>query len=306
MMAKLKVTIDQDSGYCFGVEYAIRMAEDAMEESDKLYCLGDIVHNDMEVNRLYDKGLRVINHEDLKELSDCKVLIRAHGEPPETYRIAMENNIELIDASCPVVLKLQNRVKNAHDKMCSDKGQIVIYGKKGHAEVTGLDGQTNGNAIIIMDESDLDKIDFKRPVTLFSQTTKSTTGFYAIKEKIENRLQEAQENSKEGQLANLNANDSICRQVSNREPKLKEFSNQHDVVLFVSGKKSSNGKALYQVCKAQNDNSYFIESDDEIEQNWFEGFESVGICGATSTPMWLMEKVRNFVENIEHKSLQSC
>ncbi len=305
-MAKLKVTIDQDSGYCFGVEYAIRMAEDAMEESDKLYCLGDIVHNDMEVNRLYDKGLRVINHEDLKELSDCKVLIRAHGEPPETYRIAMENNIELIDASCPVVLKLQNRVKNAHDKMCSDKGQIVIYGKKGHAEVTGLDGQTNGNAIIIMDESDLDKIDFKRPVTLFSQTTKSTTGFYAIKEKIENRLQEAQENSKEGQLANLNANDSICRQVSNREPKLKEFSNQHDVVLFVSGKKSSNGKALYQVCKAQNDNSYFIESDDEIEQNWFEGFESVGICGATSTPMWLMEKVRNFVENIEHKSLQSC
>lgn len=305
-MSKLKVTIDQDSGYCFGVEYAIRMAEDAMEESNKLYCLGDIVHNDMEVNRLYNKGLRVINHDDLKQLHDCKVLIRAHGEPPETYRIAMENNIELIDASCPVVLKLQNRVKNAHDKMCSDKGQIVIYGKKGHAEVTGLDGQTNGNAIIVMDESDLEKIDFKRPVTLFSQTTKSTTGFYAIKEKIENRLKQAQAALSETQSAKLNANDSICRQVSNREPKLKEFSNQHDVVLFVSGKKSSNGKALYQVCKAQNANSYFIESDVEIDNNWFEGIRSVGICGATSTPMWLMEKVKNFVENIEHESLQSC
>lgn len=305
-MAKLKVTIDQDSGYCFGVEYAIRMAEDAMEDTEKLYCLGDIVHNDMEVKRLYNKGLRVINHDELKQLHDCKVLIRAHGEPPETYKVAMENNIELIDASCPVVLKLQNRVKNAHDKMCSDKGQIVIYGKKGHAEVTGLDGQTNGNAIIVMDESDLDKIDFNRPVTLFSQTTKSTTGFYDIKEKIEKRLKQAQANIKEEQSAKLNANDSICRQVSNREPKLNVFSQQHDVILFVSGKKSSNGKALYQVCKAQNSNSYFIESEDEIESSWFEGFETVGICGATSTPMWLMEKVKNFVENIEHQSLQSC
>ncbi|WP_296619805.1 4-hydroxy-3-methylbut-2-enyl diphosphate reductase [Marivirga sp.] len=306
MMSKLKVTIDQDSGYCFGVEYAIRMAEDAMEDSDKLYCLGDIVHNDMEVKRLFNKGLRVINHEELQELHDCKVLIRAHGEPPETYRIAMENNIELIDASCPVVLKLQNRVKNAHDKMCTDKGQIVIYGKKGHAEVTGLDGQTNGNAIIVMDETDLEEIDFKRPVTLFSQTTKSTSGFYNIKEKIENRLKLAQADLKEGNSAMLNANDSICRQVSNREPKLKEFSKQHDVVLFVSGKKSSNGKALYQVCKAQNVNSYFIENEEEVDSSWFEGRESVGICGATSTPMWLMETVKNFVENIEHQSLQSC
>ncbi len=305
-MSKLKVTIDQDSGYCFGVEYAIRMAEDAMEDSDKLYCLGDIVHNDMEVKRLFNKGLRVINHEELQELHDCKVLIRAHGEPPETYRIAMENNIELIDASCPVVLKLQNRVKNAHDKMCTDKGQIVIYGKKGHAEVTGLDGQTNGNAIIVMDETDLEEIDFKRPVTLFSQTTKSTSGFYNIKEKIENRLKLAQADLKEGNSAMLNANDSICRQVSNREPKLKEFSKQHDVVLFVSGKKSSNGKALYQVCKAQNVNSYFIENEEEVDSSWFEGRESVGICGATSTPMWLMETVKNFVENIEHQSLQSC
>ncbi|MGJ3233928.1 4-hydroxy-3-methylbut-2-enyl diphosphate reductase [Marivirga sp.] len=305
MMGKLKVTIDQDSGYCFGVEYAIRMAEDAMEDAGKLYCLGDIVHNDMEVKRLYEKGLRVINHEDLKDLQDCKVLIRAHGEPPETYRVAMENNIELIDASCPVVLKLQNRVKNAHDKMCTDKGQIVIYGKKGHAEVTGLDGQTNGNAIIVMDDSDLEKIDFSRPVTLFSQTTKSTKGFYDIKKKIEDRLK-IQQAAKQEQSATLNANDSICRQVSNREPKLTEFSKQHDVILFVSGKKSSNGKALYQVCKSQNPNSYFIENEDELNVEWFEGKESVGICGATSTPMWLMEKVKKYVENIEHESLLSC
>lgn len=305
MTDKLKVTIDQDSGYCFGVEYAIKMAEDAMEDSGKLYCLGDIVHNDMEVKRLYQKGLRVINHDDLKDLQNCKVLIRAHGEPPETYRVAMENNIELIDASCPVVLKLQNRVKNAHDKMCTDKGQIVIYGKKGHAEVTGLDGQTNGNAIIVMDESDLEKIDFTRPVTLFSQTTKSTKGFYSIKKKIEDRLK-IQQAAKEETTTPFNANDSICRQVSNREPKLKEFSNQHDVILFVSGKKSSNGKALYQVCKSQNDNSYFIENESEVNINWLLEKESVGICGATSTPMWLMEKVKKYIENIEHESPVSC
>jgi 4-hydroxy-3-methylbut-2-enyl diphosphate reductase len=306
MMDKLEVTIDQDSGYCFGVEYAIRMAEDAMDDADKLYCLGDIVHNDMEVKRLYKKGLRVINHDELETLRDCKVLIRAHGEPPETYRIAMKNNIELIDASCPVVLKLQNRVKNAHDKMCTDKGQIVIYGKKGHAEVTGLDGQTNGKAIIVAEESDLDKIDFKRPVTLFSQTTKSTKGFYDIKEKIENRLSVAQKDVEQEKTIALNANDSICRQVSNREPKLKSFSNQHDVVLFVSGRKSSNGKALYQVCLAQNPNSFFIENEEEVKLEWFDGKQTVGICGATSTPMWLMEKVKTFVEDIEHESLASC
>jgi 4-hydroxy-3-methylbut-2-enyl diphosphate reductase len=276
-----------------------------MENSGKLYCLGDIVHNDMEVKRLYSKGLRVINHDDLRDLHDCKVLIRAHGEPPETYRIAMENNIELIDASCPVVLKLQNRVKNAHDKMCTDKGQIVIYGKKGHAEVTGLDGQTNGNAIIVMDDSDLEKIDFSRPVTLFSQTTKSTKGFYDIKKKIEDRLKIQQATNNDANIP-LNANDSICRQVSNREPKLKEFSKQHDVILFVSGKKSSNGKALYQVCKSQNPYSYFIENEEELETAWFDDKKSVGICGATSTPMWLMEKVKNYVENAEHESLLNC
>ena len=302
-MNNIKVTIDTGSGYCFGVEYAIKMAEDAMEEAGSLYCLGDIVHNDLEVKRLNEKGLKVIDHDDLKQLSNCRVLIRAHGEPPETYKIALDNNIELIDASCPVVLKLQNRVKNAHDKMCVDNGQTVIYGKKGHAEVTGLTGQTKGEAIIVMEEADLDQIDFTRPVTLFSQTTKSTAGFYKIKELIDERIKEA---TQEENSELLNANDSICRQVSNREPRLIEFSQQHDLILFVSGKKSSNGKALYQVCKKHNENSFFIEDVNEINSEWLEGVQTVGICGATSTPMWLMEKVKSYIENLKQPEAISC
>lgn len=287
------VTIDKNSGYCFGVEYAIQMAEDEMEQNGQLYCLGDIVHNDMEVKRLYEKGLRVISREELNELRDCKVLIRAHGEPPETYQVALQNNIELIDASCPVVLKLQNRVKHAYDKMTECQGQIVIYGQQGHAEVIGLTGQTGKNAIIVTTAEDLQKIDFSRPVTLFSQTTKSTKGFYEIKELIEKRMEEVQG---ELTMADFNANDSICRQVSNREPQLIKFSEEHDVVIFVSGKKSSNGKALYSVCKQINDRSYFIENEEELNPEWFEGAESVGICGATSTPMWLMERVSRHIE----------
>ncbi len=300
MTDNLKVTIDQESGYCFGVEYAIRMAEDAMDESGMLYCLGDIVHNDMEVKRLHKKGLRVIDHQELENLSNCKVLIRAHGEPPETYKIALKNNIELIDASCPVVLKLQNRIKNSYDKMESEKGQIVIYGKKGHAEVAGLTGQTNGNAIIVMEDDDLSQIDFSRPVTLFSQTTKSTAGFYRIKNIIEERIKLAKLDAPTDLEQNIfNANDSICRQVSNREPRLTKFSQEYDIILFVSGKKSSNGKALYQVCKQNNENSYFIENEDDIQADWFINAETVGICGATSTPMWLMDNIKNFIENKE-------
>jgi 4-hydroxy-3-methylbut-2-enyl diphosphate reductase len=289
----MEVTIDKNSGYCFGVEFAIKMAEDEMEHSEKLYCLGDIVHNDMEVNRLSEKGLVVIDREQLSQLTDCKVLIRAHGEPPETYRTAIENNIELIDASCPVVLKLQNRVKNAFDKMEREEGQIVIYGKKGHAEVIGLTGQTLEKAIVVMEESDLDKIDFARPVTLFSQTTKSTKGFYEISGKIEERIK-----ASKGELAELdyNANDSICRQVSNREPQLQRFAKENDVILFVSGKKSSNGKALYQVCLKENPRSFFIENETELDLEWFSKGEKVGICGATSTPMWLMERVKEYLD----------
>ncbi len=296
----MQVTIDKNSGYCFGVEFAIKMAEDEMEQSDKLYCLGDIVHNDMEVKRLSEKGLVVIDRDQLQELTNCKVLIRAHGEPPETYRTAIENNIELIDASCPVVLKLQHRVKTAFDKMEKEQGQIVIYGKKGHAEVIGLTGQTLEKAIVVMGESDLDKIDFNRPVTLFSQTTKSTKGFYEISQKIEERIKKAKRELTE---LDYNANDSICRQVSNREPQLKKFAEDNDVILFVSGKKSSNGKALYQVCLNQNPRSYFVENETELDPEWFHFGDKVGICGATSTPMWLMEQVKSYVESMEEKFL---
>jgi 4-hydroxy-3-methylbut-2-enyl diphosphate reductase len=284
----MKITIDQNSGYCFGVEYAIQMAEDELEESKTLYCLGDIVHNDMEVERLFEKGLRIIDHEQLKELRDCKVLIRAHGEPPETYQIALKNNIELIDASCPVVLKLQNRVKNSYERIKNNDGQVVIYGKQGHAEVAGLSGQTNSEAIVVMEDSDLDKIDFSKPSVLFSQTTKSTKGFYDMKSKIEDKYLS---HSLKSLDESFEAHDSICRQVSNREPKMKTFAQEHDVIIFVSGKKSSNGKALYQVCKKQNERSYFISSSEELNPDWFKNNDSVGICGATSTPMWLMEKV---------------
>jgi len=291
----MEVTIDKNSGYCFGVEYAIQMAEDEMEGNEKLYCLGDIVHNDMEVRRLRQKGLEVIDREQLKCLTDCKVLIRAHGEPPETYRLAVENNIQLIDASCPVVLKLQHRVKNAFDKMETEEGQIVIYGKKGHAEVIGLTGQTLEKAIVVMEDADLELIDFSRPVTLFSQTTKSTKGFYELKDKIAKRIEEAKGFLSE---VNFSANDSICRQVSNREPQLRNFAAENDVIIFVSGKKSSNGKALYQVCYQTNKRSYFVESEDEINPLWFKATDKVGICGATSTPMWLMEQVKGYITTL--------
>jgi len=287
----MEVTIDKNSGYCFGVEFAIQMAEDEMRDGD-LYCLGDIVHNSMEVKRLNAKGLKIIDREDLSDIKDSKVLIRAHGEPPETYEMALKNNIELVDASCPVVLKLQNRVKLAFDKMEEVDGQIVIYGKNGHAEVIGLTGQTNNKAVIVMTEDDLDQIDFNKPVTLFSQTTKSTKGFYKIKGQIEDRIKEAKGSFEE---LDFNANDSICRQVSNREPQLQKFSNEKDVIIFVSGKKSSNGKALYGVCKQENERSYFVENENEVDLSWFKPEDSVGICGATSTPMWLMENVADHI-----------
>jgi 4-hydroxy-3-methylbut-2-enyl diphosphate reductase len=291
----MEVTIDKNSGYCFGVEFAIQMAEDELVNGERLYCLGDIVHNSMEVKRLNDKGLEVINKEQLNSLHDCKVLIRAHGEPPETYETALRNNIELIDASCPVVLKLQNRVKNAYDKIKTEHGQVVIYGQKGHAEVIGLAGQTNNEAIIVTDFDDLTQIDFSRPISFFSQTTKSTDGFYKMKSEIEERVKNYQ-TEKNPNPNLLDYNDSICRQVSNREPQLQKFAQEHDAIVFVSGKKSSNGKALFSVCKSVNANSYFVESEDEIEMSWFKDSQTIGICGATSTPLWLMERVQGFIE----------
>lgn len=289
----MRIEIDEKSGYCFGVEFAIQMAEDEMLEGKELYCLGDIVHNSMEVERLHKKGLRIITHEQLKQLKDCKVLIRAHGEPPATYQIAIQNNIELIDASCPVVLKLQNRVKNAYDQAMKKNGQLVIYGKHGHAEVTGLTGQTGYNAIVVMNEEDLEKIDFSRPITLFSQTTKSTKGFYELKRILEEKI----ENKGMLSLSEFDAHDSICRQVSNREPNMEKFSKKHDVILFVAGKKSSNGKALFNVCLSHNQRSYFVESEREIDLSLIQADDSVGICGATSTPTWLMNQVSDFLES---------
>ena len=293
----MKITIDSNSGYCFGVEYAIQMAEDEMENGEGLYCLGDIVHNNMEIERLAAKGLKIISKEDLKELRDCKVLIRAHGEPPETYQLALQNNITLIDASCPVVLKLQNRVKHSYDKAKENEGQIIIYGQKGHAEVIGISGQTEDNAIIVTTEEDLQQVDFSRPIALYSQTTKSTAGFYKMKAAIEDRIN-AQGKNADNPLF-FDANDSICRQVSNREPQLQKFASDNNVVVFVSGKKSSNGKALYQVCKSVNPRSYFIENESELDASWFAPSDSIGICGATSTPMWLMQQVSEAITQLD-------
>lgn len=277
MKYDLTVTIDKASGFCFGVVYAIDMAEDILDQEDYLYCLGDIVHNDEEVKRLTDKGLRIIDHEQLAALRNEKVLIRAHGEAPSTYQLALENNLTLIDASCPVVLKLQNRIKNSHD----DNEQILIFGKHGHAEVVGLQGQTDGKAIVFMDIAELDEVNLPSKFTLYSQTTKSTDKFYQIKEELISRGYE------------VKANDTICRQVSNRYGDLEKFVGNFDKILFVSGKKSSNGKVLYDVCKKFNDASYFISNIEEIDKTWFSAKDRVGICGATSTPMWLMEQVKH-------------
>jgi 4-hydroxy-3-methylbut-2-enyl diphosphate reductase len=275
-MKHLQVQIDDHSGFCFGVVYAIEMAEDILEEQGYLYCLGDIVHNDEEVSRLTRKGLKIIDHADLYQLKDEKVLIRAHGEPPSTYELSIKNNLTLIDASCPVVLKLQNRIKNSFDK----EDNIYIYGKHGHAEVIGLLGQTNNKAVVFQDISELDIPNLPKNITLYSQTTKSTDKFYEINEILrENGI-------------TVNTNDTICRQVSNRDKELRSFAEKFDKIVFVSGTKSSNGKVLYNVCKEKNKHTFFVSNPDQIESVWFSPGDRVGICGATSTPMWLMEQVR--------------
>ncbi len=275
-MLDLRVQIDPNSGFCFGVIYAIQMAEDILDEQGYLYCLGDIVHNDEEVQRLQQRGLRIINHDDYRQLKNEHVLIRAHGEPPATYQTALENNLNLIDASCPVVLKLQNRIKTSYDK----KEQIFIYGKHGHAEVVGLLGQTNNNAVVFENVEELLQHELPANITLYSQTTKSTNNFYRIKNLLEDKGYQ------------VNANDTICRQVSNRDLDLRKFAGRFDKIVFVSGTKSSNGKVLYQVCKETNPNTFFISKVEELQPGWFSANESVGICGATSTPMWLMEDVQ--------------
>jgi len=279
-MMNLRVYIDQHSGFCFGVVYAIEMAEEILDEQGYLYCLGDIVHNDEEVNRLTKKGLRIIDHEELKSLTDEKVLIRAHGEPPSTYELAINNNLTLIDASCPVVLKLQNRIKNSYDK----DETIYIYGKHGHAEVIGLLGQTSNNAVVFQDINELDLDTLPKNLTLYSQTTKSTDKFYEINDILREKG------------ITVNTNDTICRQVSNRDKELRDFADKFDKIVFVSGTKSSNGKVLYNVCKEKNPNTYFVSNAEQVDPAWFNESDSVGICGATSTPMWLMEDIKNRLE----------
>lgn len=274
------VEIDSKSGFCFGVTAAIRKAEEVLDKEGTLYCLGDIVHNTAEVERLQNKGLITITHEDMKRLRDVKVLLRAHGEPPSTYALAKQNNIEIIDATCPVVLQLQRRIKAAWEADTAKESQIVIYGKKGHAEVNGLVGQTAGEAIVVQDVAELERLDPGKKIDLYSQTTSSLEGFREMVGEIETR------HGKE----NLRWSDTICRQVANRMTGIKEFAAAHEVVIFVCGAKSSNGKVLYEACREVNPRSYFISSPAELRPEWTQGARSIGICGATSTPAWLMEE----------------
>ena len=286
-MAK-NIEIDEGSGFCFGVTTAIKKAEEELSRGTQLYCLGDIVHNGMECERLKRLGLVTINHEEMSNLHNATVLLRAHGEPPATYRLADTNNIEIIDATCPVVLQLQRRIKAQYESL--PESQIVIFGKNGHAEVLGLVGQTQGHAIVIEKYDDVMMLDFTRDIYLYSQTTKSLDEFHRIIEYIQQHI---------SPNATFKSFDTICRQVANRMPNIKAFASRHDLVLFVCGHKSSNGKVLYGECKSVNPNTYQIEGPDEINPSWLKGVSTVGICGATSTPKWLMEQCRDAIETLE-------
>lgn len=291
----MRIEIDEGSGFCFGVTTAIKKAEEELTMGKTLYCLGDIVHNGMEVERLHDRGLVTINHEELKQLHDVKVLLRAHGEPPETYEIARRNNIEIIDATCPVVLQLQKRIKRQFETQYQSPlplggagggVQLVIFGKNGHAEVLGLVGQTNNQAIVVESLDDVKRLDFTRDIYLYSQTTKSLDEFRRIIEYIQSHISPS---------ATFQSFDTICRQVANRMPNIASFAARHDLILFVSGRKSSNGKVLFHECERVNPNSHHIESAVEIDSSWLKNIETVGICGATSTPKWLMEECRDAI-----------
>lgn len=277
----MQIEIDNGSGFCFGVTTAIKKAEEELAKGGKLYCLGDIVHNGMEVERLHHAGLITINHDELRQLKGVKVLLRAHGEPPATYALAAQNNIEIIDATCPVVLQLQKRIKKQYDS--NPDAQIVIFGKTGHAEVLGLMGQTDNKAIVIERLDDVRRLDFQRDIYLYSQTTKSLDEFHRI-------IAYCQQHIVEGAV--FKSFDTICRQVANRMPNIASFAAKHDMILFVCGRKSSNGKVLFKECKSVNPNSYQIESAQEIDSTWLKNVNTVGICGATSTPKWLMEQCR--------------
>lgn len=281
----LQIEIDNGSGFCFGVTTAIKKAEEELADGNKLYCLGDIVHNGMEVERLHAHGLLTINHDEMTRLHDVKVLLRAHGEPPATYAMAEANHIHIIDATCPVVLQLQRRIKRQYD--ADPNAQIVIFGKNGHAEVLGLVGQTQGHAVVVESLDDVKQLDLSRNTYLYSQTTKSLDEFHRIIEYIQEHI---------APTATFRSFDTICRQVANRMPNIANFASRHDIILFVCGHKSSNGKVLFNECKRVNENSFLVEKPEEIDLSWFVGKQSVGICGATSTPKWLMEQCRDYIE----------
>ncbi|MBQ6227044.1 MAG: 4-hydroxy-3-methylbut-2-enyl diphosphate reductase [Prevotella sp.] len=280
----LQIEIDSDSGFCFGVTTAINKAEEKLATDKTLYCLGDIVHNGMECERLREMGLITINHNQLSKLNNTKVLLRAHGEPPETYALAERNNIEIVDATCPVVLQLQRRIKKMYDSF--PEAQIVIFGRNGHAEVLGLVGQTNNNAVVVENIEDVQRLDFNRDIYLYSQTTKSLDEFHHIIEYIQQHIAPG---------ATFKSFDTICRQVANRMPNIAAFAARHDLILFVSGGKSSNGKVLFKECASVNPNSHQVESPDQIDMRWLDDVGTVGICGATSTPKWLMEQCRDTI-----------
>lgn len=286
------IEIDKKSGFCFGVVNAIQKAEEELVKGETLYCLGDIVHNGQEVDRLTALGLITITHEEFEKLHDVKVLLRAHGEPPSTYETAKRNNITLVDASCPVVLKLQSRIKKAHETVPTPDTQIVIYGHHGHAEVNGLVGQIDGKAIVIEDESELDKVDFTKNIRLFSQTTKSLSGFNQLVQTVQSKMENG---------ANLEFSDTICRQVANRIPNITTFAQQNDIIVFVSGKKSSNGKVLFEHAKSINPQTYIVSEPDELDELNIDLTKKIGICGATSTPRWLMEAVMEKLIKMESK-----
>ena len=281
---EVQIEIDHGSGFCFGVTTAIKKAEEELAAGNTLYCLGDIVHNGMEVQRQHQQALITIDHEEFKKLHNVKVLLRAHGEPPETYEIAERNHIEIIDATCPVVLALQRRIKKQYQN--KSEAQVVIFGKNGHAEVLGLVGQTKSKAIVIEKFDDVTKLDFSKDINLYSQTTKSLDEFHRIIDYIQQHISPG---------ASFKSFDTICRQVANRMPNIADFAARHDVILFVSGQKSSNGKVLFAECKSVNPNSHQIESADEIQFEWLKDAHTVGICGATSTPKWLMEECRDYI-----------
>jgi 4-hydroxy-3-methylbut-2-enyl diphosphate reductase len=287
--------IDKRSGFCFGVQNAVEVAEEALLKGEKVYSLGPIVHNDKEVERLSDLGLVTINQEQFKKLSNCKVLIRAHGEPPETYLIAEKNNITIIEATCPIVKKLQSRIRKAWLEAKETAGQIVIFGKKDHAEVAGLLGHTENEGILITGPDDLDQIDTSRPISLFSQTTMHLHDYQNFADLLRAEIRKKGINDPDKLLT---VNNTICGQIANREPHLSSFAGKHDVVVFVSGRESSNGKMLYSICKSINPDTYFVSSPDEIDKSWFDGKRLAGICGATSTPKWLIEQIYNIIAAI--------